>query len=86
MPAMVAALWKHGPQMLNTMEKKGVDWPLLTAPEVSSSVHVLVPAHVDVQFEPHGLEFQQPVQLKLSYKGCIRPTISDFLVAYLKKK
>jgi len=26
---MVAALWKHGPQMLSTMEKKGVDWPLL---------------------------------------------------------
>jgi cytochrome c2 len=38
LPAMVAALWKHGPQMLGTMEKKGVDWPILTAPEVSSLV------------------------------------------------
>ncbi len=41
LPAMVAALWKHGPQMLATMEKKGVDWPLLTAPEVSSLVAYL---------------------------------------------
>ena len=41
LPAMVAALWKHGPKMLNTMEQKGVDWPLLTAPEVSSLVAFL---------------------------------------------
>ena len=38
---------------------------------------------VDVRFEPHGLQFQQPVSLKLSYKGCVRPTIADLLVAYL---
>lgn len=41
LPALVAAMWKHGPQMLNSMEKKGVDWPLLTAPEVSSLVAYL---------------------------------------------
>jgi cytochrome c2 len=41
LPAMVSALWKHGPQMLNTMEQKGVEWPLLTAPEVSSLVAYL---------------------------------------------
>lgn len=41
LPAMVAALWKHGPQMLSTMEKKGVDWPLLTAQELSSLVAYL---------------------------------------------
>jgi hypothetical protein len=38
---------------------------------------------VDVRFEPHGLTFQRPAELKLSYKGCIRPTSADLLVAYL---
>jgi len=38
---------------------------------------------VDVRFEPHGLQFQQPAELKLSYKGCVRPTSADLLVAYL---
>ena len=38
---------------------------------------------VDVRFEPHGPEFLKSAQLTLSYKGCIRPTSSDFLVAYL---
>ena len=38
---------------------------------------------VDVRFEPHGLEFEQSAQLKLSYKGCVRPTSADLLVAYL---
>lgn len=38
---------------------------------------------VDVRFAPHGLQFQKPVQLKLSYKGCVRPTSADLLVAYL---
>jgi hypothetical protein len=51
--------------------------------EVLISAEAPTSSLVDVQFEPHGLEFQQPVQLKLSYKGCVRPTISDFLVAYL---
>src|SRR3954465_6639391 len=37
---------------------------------------------VDVQFEPEGLQFQQPAQLTLSYKGCDVPT-GDLLVAYL---
>ena len=38
---------------------------------------------VDVRFEPHGLVFQQPAELKLSYRGCVRPTNADLLVAYL---
>src|SRR4051812_16141389 len=38
---------------------------------------------VDVRFEPHGLQFQQQASLKLSYKGCVRPTSADLLVAYL---
>jgi hypothetical protein len=38
---------------------------------------------VDVRFEPHGLVFQRSAELKLSYKGCVRPTDADLLVAYL---
>jgi hypothetical protein len=38
---------------------------------------------VDVRFEPHGLQFQQPAQLKLSYVGCVRPTTADLMVAYI---
>jgi len=38
---------------------------------------------VDVRLQPHGLLFQKPAQLTLSYKGCVRPTTADFLVAYL---
>jgi hypothetical protein len=49
---------------------------LITAEAPTSSL-------VDVRFEPHGLQFQQPADLKLSYKGCVRPTDTDFLVAYL---
>jgi hypothetical protein len=40
---------------------------------------------VDVRFEPHGLQFQQEASLKLSYKGCVRPTTADLLVAYLSQ-
>ncbi|HEY7634357.1 MAG TPA: hypothetical protein VH763_02330 [Gemmatimonadales bacterium] len=38
---------------------------------------------VDVRFAPHGLQFQKSAELKLSYKGCVLPTNSDFFVAYL---
>jgi hypothetical protein len=38
---------------------------------------------VDVRFQPHGLQFRQPTRLTLSYKGCVRPTSTDFLIAYL---
>ena len=38
---------------------------------------------VDVRFQPEGLQFSQAAQLKLSYKGCVRPTIADLFVAYL---
>ncbi len=41
LPAMVSALWKHGPTMLANMEKKSIEWPLLTAPEVSNLVAYL---------------------------------------------
>jgi len=49
---------------------------LITAEAPTSSL-------VDVEFAPHGLEFLQSAQLKLSYKGCVRPTGVDFRVAYL---
>ena len=38
---------------------------------------------VDIRFAPEGLQFLKRAQLTLSYKGCVRPTQSDFLVAYL---
>jgi hypothetical protein len=39
---------------------------------------------VDVQFAPHGLEFLKSARLKLSYKGCVRPTSTEFLIAYIQ--
>lgn len=39
---------------------------------------------VDVQFAPHGLQFLKPAQLKLSYKGCVRPTSYELLIAYIE--
>jgi hypothetical protein len=41
-------------------------------------------SRVDVQFAPHGLQFLKPAQLTLSYKGCVRPTSVDFLIAYIQ--
>ncbi len=38
---------------------------------------------VDVRFAPEGIQFLKPAQLTLSYKGCVRPTSADLLVAYL---
>ena len=39
---------------------------------------------VDVSFSPHGLQFSKSARLTLSYKGCIRPTSSEFMVAYIQ--
>jgi hypothetical protein len=38
---------------------------------------------VDVRFAPEGIQFLKPAQLKLSYKGCVRPTSADLFVAYI---
>jgi hypothetical protein len=38
---------------------------------------------VDVKLLPHGLQFQKPAKLTLSYERCVRPTSTDFLVVYL---
>lgn len=40
---------------------------------------------VDVRFAPHGLQFEKSAELKLSYKGCVMPTDTDFFVAYLSQ-
>jgi hypothetical protein len=49
---------------------------LITAEAPTSSL-------VDVRFQPEGLQFSADAQLKLSYKGCVRPTSADLFVAYL---
>jgi hypothetical protein len=49
---------------------------LITAEAPTSSL-------VDVRFQPEGLQFSTDAQLKLSYKGCVRPTSADLFVAYL---
>jgi hypothetical protein len=49
---------------------------LITAEAPTSSL-------LDVKFAPEGLTFLKSAQLTLSYKGCVRPTEADFLVAYL---
>jgi hypothetical protein len=61
----------------------------LVIPEGALEQDVLITAEaptsslVDVHFEPHGLQFQKPARLTLSYKHCVRPTNADFLIAYL---
>lgn len=51
---------------------------LITAEAPTSSM-------VDVDFGPDGLQFLKPAQLTLSYKDCVRPTIAQFLIAYLNQ-
>jgi mono/diheme cytochrome c family protein len=38
---IVAALWGHGPQMLDMMSKKGIAWPRFTAPQMSDLIAYL---------------------------------------------
>jgi mono/diheme cytochrome c family protein len=46
--ALVAALWQHGPQMLEHMQKGKVSWPTLTGEEMA-----------DLGAYLHGLEFKR---------------------------
>jgi hypothetical protein len=39
--AMVSALWKHGPAMLDRMETKGMAWPRFNAREMSNLIAYL---------------------------------------------
>ena len=54
----------------------------LVIPEGALDQEVLISAEaptsslVDVNFQPHGLQFQKPAKLTLSYERCVRPTIS----------
>jgi len=45
---MLSALWKHGPQMLNTMQQSGISWPRLDAQEMADLTAYL-----------HGTEFKR---------------------------
>jgi hypothetical protein len=38
---------------------------------------------VDLQFEPHGLEFKKPVEMAFDYKGCIVPDDEVLGVVYV---
>jgi mono/diheme cytochrome c family protein len=40
-PAMVAALWHHGPAMLGTMKARGVAWPRLDGADISGLIAYL---------------------------------------------
>ena len=51
--------------------------------EVLISAEAPTSSLVDVQLAPHGLQFQKPVELTLSYDRCVRPSLSDLLVVYL---
>jgi cytochrome c len=45
---MVAALWKHGPAMLNAMHRRNIPWPRFNGPEMS-----------DVSAYLHGLQLKR---------------------------
>ena len=48
----------------------------ITATAPASSV-------AEVQFQPHGLQFNKPVQMTISYKGCVIPDSVVLGVAYV---
>ncbi len=40
-PAMVSALWAHGPQMLQQMQSKGIEWPRFQSGQMSNLIAYL---------------------------------------------
>jgi mono/diheme cytochrome c family protein len=40
-PSMVAALWRHGPAMLQQMRSRGVAWPRFSAADMSALIAFL---------------------------------------------
>lgn len=40
----------------------------------------------ELQFEPHGLQFKQPVQMTISYKGCVVPDSAVLGVSYVERQ
>ena len=40
-PAMIAALWHHGPAMLDRMKASGISWPRLNAADMSGLIAYL---------------------------------------------
>ena len=45
---LVAALWKHGPEMMNRMQRQKIAWPHFAGPEMA-----------DLSAYLHGLEFKR---------------------------
>lgn len=39
----------------------------------------------ELQFEPHGLQFNKPVQMTMSYKGCVVPDSASLFVSYVAR-
>ena len=42
---MVSVLWRHGPQMLEQMQKKGIKWPRFESNEMSDVIAYLNSKH-----------------------------------------
>lgn len=40
----------------------------------------------ELQFEPHGLQFSKPVQMTISYKGCVMPDSAVLGVSYVERQ
>ena len=45
---LVAALWKHGPEMMNQMQRRNIAWPHFEGPELA-----------DLSAYLHGLQFKR---------------------------
>jgi hypothetical protein len=45
--------------------------------EVEISASAPTGPRAELQFQPHGLTFKQPVEMRISYKGCILPEGDD---------
>ncbi|HEY0777785.1 MAG TPA: hypothetical protein VGD56_07440 [Gemmatirosa sp.] len=43
-------------------------------------------SRLEIQFEPHGLQFGRPVRMTMSYKGCIVPDGALLGVAYMGRE
>lgn len=62
---------------------------LLTVPagalDRTVTIGVLAPTgpRAELEFQPHGLTFREPVEVRISYKGCIVPADADLSVLYV---
>jgi hypothetical protein len=60
---------------------------VVPAGALDSAVKITVTApqstHAELEFAPHGLHFNKPVEMTLSYKGCVVPDSASLGVAYV---